>query len=122
MTGGSVSSLQNFNFFTFEGHFGPPGSGSVIPMRIRILIQPTKMTNTGIWGQEDLQTRNSLRFSFRTFGVGNAHQTTVDSRRLDTFIGNKKLGAVKSRQSELYQWCHKRITVDNAMKKIEEIW
>jgi hypothetical protein len=40
-------------FFTFVGHFGNHGSGSVFPMRI--LIQPTKMNadlplDTGMFG------------------------------------------------------------------------
>ncbi len=33
--------LKTWIFFTFVGYFGPPGSGSVFPMRIR--IQMTKM-------------------------------------------------------------------------------
>ncbi len=35
--------FQTWIFFSFVGHFGPPGSGSVFPMRIRVQIQPTKM-------------------------------------------------------------------------------
>jgi hypothetical protein len=35
------SSLNRELFFTFVGHFGHPGSGSVFPVRIQ--IQPTKM-------------------------------------------------------------------------------
>ncbi len=40
----SKENIQHFKtwiFFTFVVQFGPPGSGSVFPMRIR--IQPTKM-------------------------------------------------------------------------------